>query len=273
MIMCNNWPVAVCTWSLGNNLDKITELAKQTRLSHIHLAVSPALYEGGESYLSKVRGQGCDITATMLDFPQEDYSTLEAIRVTGGIVPDRYWETNRKMTFDAVDITAQLGVKYLTLHFGFLDLNDLAAARKLYDRAKVLADRAAQKNIQLLMETGQETADQLRQFLEELNHPALAVNFDPANMILYNKGNPIQAVQTLAPWIKHVHIKDAIKTKVPGTWGLEVPWGAGQVDQTKFFNALKQINFEGALAVEREAGNNRFGDIRTAIDALRTSTA
>jgi len=272
VIKCNDWPIGVCTWSLGNDFDKIGTLSKQTQLSHIHLAVSPVLNKNGKNYLLRVQKEGWNITATMIDFPQEDYSTLESIKATGGIVPDQYWEGNLKSVFDAIDITVQLGIKYLSLHFGFLDLTDPDCAKKLHDRTKVLADRAAQKNIQLLMETGQETAVELRQFLEELNHPALGVNFDPANMILYDKGNPIEAVQTLAPWIKHVHIKDALRTQTLGTWGVEVPWGNGQVGGTEFLKALKQINFAGALAIEREAGDNRLGDIKTAVDTLHTFT-
>jgi len=257
---------------LGNDLDKISALREKTQLSHIHLAVSPALGKNGESYIPRVQKGSWNITAAMIDFPQEDYSTLELIKVTGGIVPDKYWENNRKRVFDAIDITAEFGVKYLSLHFGFLDLTDPDCARKLTDRAKILVDKAARKNIQLLMETGQETAAELRQFLEELNHPALGVNFDPANMILYDKGSPIEAVQTLAPWIKHVHIKDALRTQTPGTWGLEVPWGKGQVDSTEFLKALNHINFAGALAIEREAGEDRFADIKTAIDTLTVFT-
>jgi len=204
----------------------------------------------------------------MIDFPQEDYSTLESIKTTGGIVPDEYWDSNRKRVFDAIDITAELGVEYLSLHFGFLDLKEPDAAKKFYDRVKILADRAAQRDILLLMETGQETADELREFLVVLNHPALGVNFDPANMVLYDKGDPIGAVATLAPWIKHVHIKDAIRTQTPGTWGLEVPWDTGEVGGAEFLKALKQINFAGALAIEREAGDNRLGDVKVAVDAL-----
>jgi len=212
VIKCNDWPTGVCTWSIGNDFDKLGALREQSELSHIHFAVSPILNKNGEG---------------------------------------------------AIDITAELGVKYLSFHFGFLELTD-----KLTDRAKILADKAAQKNIQLLMETGQETASELHQFLEEVNHPALGVNFDPANMILYDKGNPIESVQTLAGWIKHVHIKDALRPQTPGTWGVEVPWGAGQAGGSEFLKALKQINFVGALAIEREAGDDRLGDIKTAAEAL-----
>ena len=270
MIKCNDWPIGVCTWSLANDFDKLGALREQTKLNHIHLAISPALSESSENYLERVRKDGWNITATMIDFGQEDYSSLESIKATGGIVPDQYWQANSKRVFDAIDITAELGVKYLSLHFGFLDLTDSDRAEKLCDKVKVLADQAAQKNVQLLMETGQESAAELRQFLEELSHPALGVNFDPANMILYDKGDPIEAVQILAGWVKHIHIKDAIRTKVPGTWGEEVLWPTGRVGSAEFLKVLKKIGFAGALAVEREAGEDRFGDIKTAIETLNT---
>jgi len=270
MIQCNNWPVGFCSWSLGNDFDKIKTLVGQTGLTHVHLAASPALAADGDKFLAAVKRLHLQVSATMIDFPQEDYSTLDSIKATGGIVPDNCWNENKQRVLDAVNLTVRLDVKFLTTHFGFLDLENPAMAKKLLDRVKILADKAAKKSVILLMETGQETADELKTFLEKLNHPALAVNFDPANMILYNKGDPIQAVQTLARWIKHIHIKDAARTQTPGTWGAEVPWGKGQVGTAEFLRTLKQINFKGALAVEREAGDDRIGDIKSAVDMLKT---
>ena len=200
MIKCNDWPISVCTWSLGNDFDKLNTLRDQTGLDCLNFSLVPAL-EGDEKYLPTVQSQLWNISATMVGFAQEDYSTLESIKVTGGIVPDDCWEENRKRTFDAIDMTAELGAAYLLMHFGFLELNDPEQAKKLYDRTTMIAENAAQKNIQILMETGQEDAAELRQFLEVLNHPALVVNLDPANMILYNKDNPLDAVKTLAPRI------------------------------------------------------------------------
>ena len=101
-----------------------------------------------------------------------------------------------------------------------------------------------------------------------MNHDALGVNFDPANMILYDKGDPIEAVKVLGPWIKHVHIKDAKRTKEPGTWGAEVVWGDGEVGTDSFLKALSGTGFEGVISVEREAGDDRFGDIKTAVERL-----
>ena len=168
----------------------------------------------------------------------------------------------------AVDVTSDLGVKVLSMHAGFIDESNESHAEKFYEKIKCLADAAGNKQITLLLETGQETADQLKKFLEKMDHEAVGVNFDPANMILYDKGDLIEAVKILAPWIKHVHIKDATVTDNPGTWGSEVPWGQGQVGGDNFLNALKDIGFEGTLAIEREAGDNRFGDIRTAAELL-----
>jgi sugar phosphate isomerase/epimerase len=83
-------------------------------------------------------------------------------------------------------------------------------------------------------------------------------------MILYNKGDPVEALRTLGPWIRQVHIKDAVKTRTPGTWGEEVPVGEGEVDWPAFFATLRKIGFSGNLVIEREAGARRVADVRAA---------
>jgi L-ribulose-5-phosphate 3-epimerase len=265
MIKCLDWPVGVCSWSLGNDFDKIAAAGTDC----VHLAVAPALADNGSQYLAKVAKSKLKITAAMINFPQEDYSTLESIKATGGIVPDDCWWDNRELALRAIELTAELKVPLLTMHFGFIDMHNPAGAKALIERTRMLADKADEHKITLLMETGQESAGELRDFLEKLHHPALGVNFDPANMILYGKGNPVEAVGVLGPWIKHVHIKDALQTKTPGTWGSEVVWGTGEVNADKFLRALKSAGFVGALAVEREGGDNRLNDIKLAVDRLR----
>ncbi len=268
MRMCKNWPVSACTWSLRSDVGRVAEVLKSLDIGAVHLAVRPALEKDGRAYLDAVRRAGWPVSATMIDFPSEDYSTLESIRRTGGIVPDAPWEENRRLALGAIDITAELGVKGLSLHFGFLEHTAAGYDAKLIGRARLLADAAAKKGVTLLMETGQESAAELKHFLEAINHPALAINFDPANMILYDRGNPLEAVRVLAPWIRHVHAKDAMKTRTPGTWGAEVPWGDGEVNTAGFLRELAAIRFQGALAIEREAGDDRAGDIRKAAERL-----
>ena len=264
MKRCGKWPIGVCSWSLKNNTDKLAELMAETGISHIHLALAPAFSTAGKAYLDEINRQGWQLTATMIGFPQEDYSTLESIKKTGGIVPDECWEYNKEFVFDAIDMTASLGIKYLEFHFGFIDNKNSVFA----NRVRCLADAAAEKDVVLLMETGQETAQTLAEFLERLAHPALAVNFDPGNMILYGKGNPVKAVNLLGQWIRHIHIKDALSSSIKDNWGCEVPWGSGEVEQKAFLAALERNGFSGALLIEREAGGNRFEDIKTAIELL-----
>ena len=94
------------------------------------------------------------------------------------------------------------------------------------------------------------------------------VNFDPANMILYGKGEPREAVKLLAPWIRQVHVKDALFTQQPGTWGEEVPWGDGAVGARSFINDLESLGFTGNYVIEREGGDNRVKDIRLAAERV-----
>lgn len=267
---CRNWPIGVCSWSLRTDVTGVAEAMKKIGLTHVHLAVRPALENQGSDYLAAVQKQNWIISSTMMDFPQENYSTLESIKITGGIAPDKDWEQNQKLFLGAAEVTVKLGAKYLSMHAGFIDESNAAYAGKFYERIRYLADAAGKKKIMPLLETGQETAEELRHFLEKLNHPAIGVNFDPANMILYDKGDPIKAVQVLAPWVRHIHIKDAIRTKQPGTWGKEAPWGDGEVGSEKFLKTLKDIKFEGVLAIEREAGDNRFADIKLAAERLQS---
>jgi sugar phosphate isomerase/epimerase len=130
---------------------------------------------------------------------------------------------------------------------------------------------AAAKGITLAFETGQETADLLRLTLDELKSPSLKVNFDPANMLLYDMGDPIRAVEILGPDIRSVHVKDARRPRTPGQWGQEVPLGEGEVDIKRFVLALKKIGYTGPLVVEREVGDQagRVRDVARGLDFLR----
>ena len=268
MKSCGQWPIGICSWSFQKSINELGAFMREQGVEHIHLALAPALGEGGEAYLDDVKKQGWTITSTMLNFDYEDYSTLDTIKVTGGIAPDDKWDGAYAAFVRAAALTAELGVPYIAMHVGFLDHADAAYAQKFYDRVRALGDAAKAVGVTLLMETGQESAADLREFLVTLNRPNVMLNFDPANMILYNKDEPVAALKLLAPWIRHIHAKDATRTKVNGTWGAEVPWGDGEVNTKAFLDALKTIGFNGALAVEREAGNQRTIDIATAVQRL-----
>ena len=269
MLSCHIWPIGICSWSLKNEIPDLEQVMNESGITHLHLSLDPELNSGNSEYLKTIQKHQWQPTAAMIGFDQEDYSTLESIRETGGIVPDQYWEKNREKVLGAIELTSNLGIELLSFHFGFIDDSQHA----LRERVLYLADAAQRKNVLLLMETGQETAQSLSNFLEELSHPALGVNFDPANMVLYGKGNPVSALETLKPWVKHVHIKDARKSSVPDQWGEEVPWGEGDFINEEFLKTLNSIDYKGALAIEREAGTQRSADIQHAARLLSHFTA
>ena len=120
------------------------------------------------------------------------------------------------------------------------------------------------------LETGQETADTLFHLLESVERDNLGVNFDPANMILYAKGDPVAGLKALLPYLKQIHIKDATLTAEPGTWGSEVVVGTGEVDWPAFLEVLDAASYNSALVIEREAGEDRIADILAAKQHLES---
>src|SRR5947208_11497399 len=117
-----------------------------------------------------------------------------------------------------------------------------------------VGEAAKAAGVMVAFETGQETADLLRRTLDELKCPNLKVNFDPANMLLYDKADPLRAVEILGPDIRSVHVKDANRPKSPGAWGEEVPLGRGQVNIKEFIRTLEKVGYCGPLCIEREVG-------------------
>jgi L-ribulose-5-phosphate 3-epimerase len=260
--------LAVCSWSLQptSPQDLIARL-QQTGVRRVQLALDPLRDDtaGWGDAPTLLKQSGIGIVSGMFGCVGEDYSTLETIRVTGGIAPDATWEQNWKNIQATAELAQQLNLKLVTFHAGFLphEASDPNFA-KLKQRLVQTADAFQARGIVLGLETGQETAAVLSDFLRQLGKSNVGVNFDPANMLLYDKGNPIEALRTLGPWIRQVHIKDARRTEVPGTWGEEVVAGTGEVDWPAFFTTLEQVGFQGDLCIEREAGSQRVTDIRAA---------
>ena len=259
--------LAVCSWSLQPaDPEQLVEQLRQLGIQRVQLALDP-LRESPEAWdrtADLFREHGVSIVSGMFGTVGEDYTTLESIRRTGGLVPDATWEENWENAQANAAIAQRLGLKLVTFHAGFLPHDETNPEFvELQHRIRLVADLFAAKGIDLAFETGQETAETLKLFLEKLGRVNVGANFDPANLILYDKGDPIEALRTLASWVKQCHIKDAIGTQTPGVWGQEVPVGTGQVDWKEFFAVLQSIQFGGFCCIEREAGQQRLADIRT----------
>jgi sugar phosphate isomerase/epimerase len=238
-------------------------------IRYVQLALVPVLDDPSwQDTATVLRDAGVEIISGMLETVGEDYSSLASIATTGGVSPDETWQATLKRAKNVAQIAAEMKLPLVTMHAGFLPEEQGEKRSTMIDRLRQLGDLFGAKKIDLAFETGQETGDVLVDVLQELSHPNIGVNFDPANMILYNKGNPVAAMETLSPWIKQIHIKDAVVSEVEGAWGSEVPVGTGDVDWESF---LARVPDGVDLIIEREAGENRISDIRTAITLLKAN--
>jgi sugar phosphate isomerase/epimerase len=260
--------LAVCSWSLQPaSPEDLAQKLLATGIKRVQLELDPLRDEPKvwRNTAKIFREHGIVVVSGMVRCLGEDYSTLESIRVTGGVAPDATWDQNVKNFIASAAIAKKMGLKLVTFHAGFLPPDESHPTfAKMCQRLDTVADIFMVNNILLGLETGQETAPELAALLHKLNHPNVGVNFDPANMILYDKGDPVKSLHVLAPWIRQVHIKDAKRTKVPGTWGAEVPVGSGDMDWRGFFTTFKHVVFNVDLVIEREYENTRVADIRTA---------
>jgi L-ribulose-5-phosphate 3-epimerase len=260
--------LAVCSWSLQpESPEALLAKVKEIGIPRLQIAIDPFRENPAvwNKFHDLARSQGVTCVSGMFGTLGEDYTTMESIRKTGGVVPDQTWPKNWENIQHTATLAKKMGLKLVTFHAGFLPHEESDPDfQKLLERISNIADLFAQHGLELGFETGQEEAGTLKTFLQKLGRKNVGVNFDPANMILYDKGNPIKALRTLGPWLKQCHIKDGNKTKNPGDWGEEVPAGTGQVDWTAFFRTLNELRYEGWCCVEREAGTQRVEDIRTA---------
>jgi sugar phosphate isomerase/epimerase len=267
--------IGVCSWSLQvTSIPELKRLLERVGIDVVQIACGDphhAAWAEGDNLPQAALAAGFRLTGAMLGFPGEDYTTPQTIQKTGGF-GDPATRPERLKRFQwALDRTLALGLKDLMLHAGFLPEPGEPDRKPFLDTLAQVSELARAKGITVSFETGQETADLLKRTLDELKCPNLKVNFDPANMILYDKGDPIRAVEILGPYIRSVHVKDANRTKVPGTWGDEVPLGQGQVNIKRFVDTLKKVGYQGPLCIEREVGDQeqRVADIAHGVRVLK----
>ena len=260
--------LGVCSWSLRptSGADLVASVSR-LGLPKIQLALGPVL-EDPEAFgtvVPRLRDAGVAIVSGMLEAVGEDYSTLETIKSTGGVRPDEHWPATLERARGVAALAAAEDLPLVTLHAGFIPHESGDPARTLVlDRLRTLAGVFGDHGVRVGLETGQETAATLLDALAELGHENVGVNFDPANMILYGMGDPVDALRLLADHVVQVHAKDATPTETPGTWGGEVPLGTGAVDWDRFLDVVATLDPLVDVVIEREAGEAREPDILAA---------
>lgn len=183
---------------------------------------------------------------------------------TIGVVP----RATRVARVDALkqtsDFAKMLGIGRVQTHCGFIPEDP---ADPLYDETVLtirdLAKHCAGNGQDFLMETGQETPTTMLRAIKDVNHPNLGVGLDTANLILYGKANPVDAVDLIGPYVKAMHAKDGRWPTDPSKLGEEVVIGKGLVDFRKVLGKLKRMGYTGAVTIEREtSGPQQMEDVK-----------
>ena len=266
--------IGVCTWSLRipDLADALTTIKNKLGISVIHLGFWDDSFKDKDRIIELIHKNSLEVSATCLGFEGENYSTIQKIAETGGFKPDADWNARFAKTKAFADFTVALGVKLLSTHIGFVP-HDTADRQHavMVDRLKKVCDALGERGLTLVMETGQESADSLLEFIRAVGRDNIGVNFDPANMVLYGVGDPVEAISVLKGKIIHCHMKDAVESDQPRqTWGEEVVLGTGDADIPRVVSKLRAIGYQGPLIIEREAGDQRVADITEGINFLES---
>ncbi len=280
--------VGVCSWSWGMDVPSVLKQMKLKGIGGIQLATTPWVVDelseeqkkdfGGKEPLdvltdlySEVLLGELDIMSTMVSFPYEEYTSRQTVYDSDGLMftkdkyghdPEEVWKEEREILGRAALLTWELGVKYLTLMPGFLSKDwDLAM-----ERVKEACDTCSKYDVILLLDTGEDSAEDLANFLDKMDvkYPdiQLGVSFDPGNFLIYQSGDPIKAFDTLFPWIGQIHVTDGIEN---AAWDdCLVAWGEGDVSgKYNFLQHVHDSEYSGNLLIE--VGSMVDGDKVSAI--------
>ena len=185
----------------------------------------------------------------------------------GGFANPQGLEERVERTKRLIDLSVSLNAPIMTTHIGVVpeDWRETEQGKMMLDAVKEVAKYAENHGAFLASETGPESPELMRDFLDAVQSKGIAVNYDPANLVM--KGfDYLGGVKVLAPYIVHTHAKDGIR--VDGK-GQEVALGEGHVDWDAYIAAMKEIGFNGYFTLEREVGPDPVADIKKAADFLK----
>jgi sugar phosphate isomerase/epimerase len=254
-----------------NNLEpdrlRAFDVAAQLGFKVVHTSALPEAWLTGPEraqYIAAARASGLTIHSMFVGFDGQSYKDIDSIRRTVGLVIPELRAHRCDVAKRYLSLARELGAPSLAMHLGFLPGAEDPEYEPLLEAIRDIADCCASADLTLHFETGQDVADVLLRFIEDVDRANLGVNFDPANFLLYGTEEPLHALEILARYVRGVHCKDAIASGQRGVLGTEVPIGRGQVEWTPFLRDLETYGYVGPLIIERETAQDPAADVVTA---------
>lgn len=188
-----------------------------------------------------------------------------------GLIPKEWRAVRVDALKRAGDFAKWAGLPAIITHLGFIPENaGDPVFGEVVEAVRDIAKHLHAMGLQFWFETGQETPITMVRLIKAVGTNNLGVNLDPANLILYGKGNPIDALDVLGPYVRNVHAKDGLYPTDPMQLGREVKVGEGKVRFPEFVKRLKEIGFTGEYIIEREiTGEQQRKDIAETVEYLR----
>ncbi len=183
--------------------------------------------------------------------------------ITLGIVPREYRAMRVEELKRGADFAKKLGIADVITHAGFLPESPTDPTYpEILETIRELAQYMKEQGQYFLFETGQETPTTLLRFIEECGTGNIGINLDSANLILYGKANPVDALDVIGPYVRGIHAKDGLYPTNGMMLGSEVKVGEGKVNFPAFVKRLHEVGYDGTLTIEREiSGDQQTRDI------------
>ena len=213
---------------------------------------------------------GIEATSLVVGGPGKEVWDFYQGPLTIGLVPRETRAARIAHIKKASDFAKQCGIPAVQTHCGFIPENpNDEVYRETVAAMREVAAYCKRNGQNFRYETGQETPITLVRAIQDVGMDNQGVNFDLANLILYGKANPVDAIELLGPYVQGIHAKDGLWPTNPKELGEEVAIGKGKVDFPRIIERLKQLNYRGAVTIEREiSGARQMEDVRAAIAYL-----
>ncbi len=210
-----------------------------------------------------------EVSSVFVAFEGQTYNTRTGPD-TDGLIPEKFREQRTELTIKSAEKIKELGVVNVTSHVGFIpDDEQDPLYIKFLDAMKRIAIALKENGQNYCFETGQELPSTLKRTIDHVGMDNLFINLDPANLILYGKADPLDAVAIFGPLVRGFHAKDGLWPNRDEDLGIEVKLGEGRVNFPLLMRRLKACGFTGPVTIEREiSGPQQIEDIKHAMKFL-----